>query len=371
MIIPFLDLKKINMQYRAELVDACSKVIDSGWYVRGEEVLNFEQEFAKYCGAKFCAGVASGLDALTLTLKAWIRLGKLSEGDEVLVPANTYIASILAISEANLKPVLVEPDNGTFNIDAPAISEAFGSKTKAVLVVHLYGQIANMPDIKSTCKTHGLLLLEDCAQAHGAAIDGRKVGAWGDAAAFSFYPGKNLGALGDAGAVVSNNAEVIEMVKMLGNYGSREKYVNSIVGVNSRLDEIQAAMLRVKLRYLDQDTALRRQVAVRYSNEIRNPKLVKPIPADVSQESLERHVFHLYVLRCTERKELIRHLDEHDIHTMVHYPIPPHKQRAYLKWNDHRLPVTEKIHDEVLSLPMSSVLSVEQVSRVIDACNAF
>jgi dTDP-4-amino-4,6-dideoxygalactose transaminase len=370
-VIPFLDLKLINEQYRDDLVQACARVIDSGWYIQGAEVKNFEQEFAEYCGSKHCIGVANGLDALTLVFRTWKEIGKLKDGDEVIVPANTYIASILAITENRLRPVLVEPDSVTYNISPASIRAAITENTKAILVVHLYGQLAPMPEIMDISEKYGLLVLEDSAQAHGALLDGKKAGSWGDAAGFSFYPGKNLGALGDAGAVTTNDDEVAEVLRALGNYGSYKKYENQYLGVNSRLDEIQAALLRVKLRKLNAETWRRREIAVAYAKGINNSALQLPIASDSSVECLANHVFHLFVVRTKNRIALQRHLLDSGVQIMLHYPIPPHRQQAYKGWHMPSLPLTEDIHAEVISLPISPVMSVEQVDQVIAACNSY
>lgn len=371
MIIPFLDLKEINAVYREELMNAASRVIDSGWYIMGEELKAFEAEFASYCGTKHCIGVANGLDALILVLRAWKVLGNLKEGDEVIVPANTYIASILAISENKLKPVLVEPDPKTFNISPDNVRSAITDKTKAILAVHLYGQLADMPKIMSIASEHNLLVLEDSAQAHGAEFDGVKAGNWGHASGFSFYPGKNLGALGDAGAVTTNDDELAKTIRALGNYGSHKKYENLYQGLNSRLDELQAALLSVKLKYLDREMQRRREVAVAYANKIDNSLIHLPINKDTNLGSLENHVFHLFVVRTKNRAALQQHLLDSGIQTVIHYPIPPHKQQAYKNLSELTLRLTVDIHNEVLSLPISPVMSDEQVEIVINACNDF
>ncbi|KZS23632.1 DegT/DnrJ/EryC1/StrS family aminotransferase [Wohlfahrtiimonas chitiniclastica] len=369
-MIPFLDLKNINAQYRDQLVEACTRVIDSGWYINGEELESFEKNFAEYCGTNYAIGVANGLDALTLTLRAWKELGRLKDGDEVIVPSNTYIASILAVTANNLTPVLVEPNLTTFNIDPDKIEAAITAKTKVILPVHLYGQLSEMPRIMAIAKQHQLLVLEDSAQAHGAAIEGKKAGNWGDASGFSFYPGKNLGALGDAGAVTTNDPELAKMLQALRNYGSHEKYKNLVPGVNSRLDEIQAAMLNVKLPYLDQETKHRREIAQLYLDGIYNPKIVLPL-TDVDAKHYEQHVWHLFVIRTEHREQLQKHLADAGIQTLIHYPIPPHKQQAYQEWNDLKLPIAEQIHREVLSLPMGPTLSVEDAHKVVQICNTF
>lgn len=369
-MIPFLDLQAINAQYRAELVEACNRVIDSGWYIGGKELESFESNFAEYCGTQFAIGVANGLDALILTLRAWKELGKLKDGDEVIVPSNTYIASILAITANNLTPVLVEPDIDTYNIDPIKIREAITAKTKVLLPVHLYGQLAEMPEIMQIAKQHNLLVLEDSAQSHGAQIQGKKAGNWGDAAGFSFYPGKNLGALGDAGAVTTNDAELATMLKALRNYGSHEKYKNLVPGVNSRLDEIQAAMLDVKLKHLDQETQHRRHIANLYLNGINNPLIQLPL-MPINAETYEQHVWHLFVIRTSQREALQKHLSKQGIQTLIHYPIPPHKQQAYKEWNSQSYPLTEVMHQEVLSLPISPIMQAEQVKLVVAAINSF
>lgn len=364
--IPFLDLKSINAQYRDELIDAVTHVIDSGWYIQGQEVAAFEREFSEYCGASHCVGVANGLDALILTLRAWKELGLLEDGDEVIVPANTYIASILAITENSLKAVLVEPDEATYNLCPSKTAQAITSKTKAIVAVHLYGQLAPMPEIMALANQHGLLVLEDSAQAHGASINGKRAGSWGHASGFSFYPGKNLGALGDAGAVTTNDSRLAEMLRALGNYGSHEKYRNRYQGTNSRLDEIQAAVLRVKLRHLDSDTTHRRMIARFYRENITNPHVLLPKMTDE-----DSHVWHLFVIRTEYREELQRYLSAQGIQTLIHYPIAPHKQQAYADLAYTHLPLTEKIHDEVLSLPISPVMSMEDVSRICAVINQF
>lgn len=372
-MIPFLDLKAINAQSREELIQACTRVVDSGWYIQGAEIKAFEQEFAEYCGTKHCIGVANGLDALVLVLRAWKEMGRLKEGDEVIVPANTYIASILAITENRLKPVLVEPDPATYNINPAGIRAAITEETKAILAVHLYGQLADMPEIMNIANERDLLVLEDSAQAHGAAINGKKAGNWGHASGFSFYPGKNLGALGDAGAVTTNDDELAQTIRALGNYGSHKKYENLYQGVNSRLDEIQAAMLRVKLNHLDAETMRRREIAAAYIAGINNLKITLPeidhLAATVEQAY--SHSWHLFVIRTKHRETLQNHLNRQGIQTLIHYPIPPHHQQAYKQWNDQSYPLTEAIHQQVLSLPISPVMTDEQVQAVITAINSF
>ncbi|WP_085590004.1 MULTISPECIES: DegT/DnrJ/EryC1/StrS aminotransferase family protein [unclassified Pseudomonas] len=365
-MVDFLNLKAVNKQYREELLQACADVIDSGWYIGGSALARFESNFAAYCGTAHCIGVANGLDALTLTLTAWKQLGRVKQGDEVIVPANTYIASILAITASGLEPVLVEPDPATFNIDTSLIRQAITDKTRVILPVHLYGQIADMKAITEIAAEYGLLVLEDSAQAHGASIDGKRAGSWGNASGFSFYPGKNLGALGDAGAITTSDAELAEVLRALRNYGSHEKYKNLYVGVNSRLDEIQAAMLDVKLKYLGEEISRRRHITKCYRAGIQNAQIVQP-----QNKVVEEHVWHLYVVRTPHRNDLQQHLREQGIQTLVHYPIPPHRQQAYSQYNGLSLPLTEKIHDEVLSLPVDPTMSDADIQTVIDACNSF
>lgn len=371
-LISFLDLKEVNSQYRNELIEACTRVIDSGWYISGNELTRFESEFADFCGTKHAIGVANGLDALILTLRAWKELGKLKDGDEVIVPSNTYIASILAISANNLTPVLVEPDLASYNLCSLKTKAAITKKTRAILPVHLYGRLADMPAIMSIAKEYGLLVLEDSAQAHGASINGVKAGSWGNASGFSFYPGKNLGALGDAGAVTTNDNELAETLLALRNYGSHEKYKNLFQGVNSRLDEIQAAMLSVKLKYLKEEIEHRRKIAAAYSEGIKNPAITLPVnDSSVPTENDESHVWHLFVILCEKREELQNHLIEHGIQNLIHYPIPPHHQQAYKSLNSQFYPISERIHNEVISLPIGPTITTEQVNQVISACNSF
>lgn len=365
-MISFLDLQSTNAQYRAELIEACTRVIDSGWYISGNELSQFEQGFAAFCGSAHCIGVANGLDALTLTLRAWLELGRLQPGDEVIVPANTYIASILAISANGLTPVLVEPDAASFNLSPAEARTAITAKTRAILPVHLYGQLADMPAIMALAREYGLLVLEDAAQAHGAAIGGKRAGSWGDAAGFSFYPGKNLGALGDAGAITTHDSELAQTLRALRNYGSHEKYKNLFKGVNSRLDEIQAAMLRVKLSKIELETQHRRAISAIYLQNIHHPSVQLPQVA-----SSEQHVWHLFVVRTNQRTALQQHLAAQDIQTLIHYPIPPHQQQAYAEWNAQSYPLTEAMHQEVLSLPMGPTLSEADALKVTAAVNGF
>lgn len=366
-MIKFLDLHTLNARFEAEFQEEFKKFLDSGYYVLGNNVKAFEKEYAAYCGTKHCIGVSNGLDALTLILEAYKILGKLEEGDEVIVPANTYIASILGITKAGLKPVLVEPNIETFNIDASEIEAAITWKTRAILVVHLYGQLTDMSDIQRIAKKLNLLVMEDAAQAHGAKnTEGKSAGNLSDAAGFSFYPTKNLGALGEAGAVTTNDDELAEIVTKLRNYGSSSKYVNQYKGVNNRLDEIQAAFLRVKLPHLDADNEARRQVALRYLNEIKNPLIILP-----TYQNDASHVFHQFVIRTSDRAALRAYLTKNEIGTLIHYEIPPHKQEAYKEWSHLHFPITEKIHDECVSLPISPILEMDEVTKVISVLNNY
>ncbi|MGJ0334429.1 DegT/DnrJ/EryC1/StrS family aminotransferase [Aliarcobacter cryaerophilus] len=365
-MIPFLDLKELNTQYKAELIEACTRVIDSGWYIQGNECKEFDKEFASYCGAKYAIGVANGLDALILILRAYKELGFMKDGDEVIVPSNTYIASILAISQNNLVPVLVEPDINTYLLNPSKIEEKITSKTKAILPVHLYGQTCEMDKINEIAKKYNLKVIEDSAQSHGAYFQDKRSGNLGDASGFSFYPGKNLGALGDGGAVTTNDEELANTIKALGNYGSHKKYENLYKGVNSRLDEMQAAMLRVKLRYLDNELEKRRDIANYYLENIKNENIILPV---VRAES--NHVWHLFVIRTNKRNELQKYLLDNGIQTLIHYPIPPHNQNAYKEWNNESYPISEQIHTEVLSLPISGVQNLENTKNIVEKLNEF
>lgn len=371
-MIKFLDLQKINAQYAEELKQAAAEVIDSGWYLLGERVTQFESNLANYIGVKHAIGVANGLDALRLILKAYIELGVMKEGDEIIVPANTYIASILAITDNGLVPVLVEPDIDTYQIDDRLIEQAVTEKTKAIMIVHLYGQCAYTEKIGELCKKYNLKLIEDNAQAAGCRFapqlpkGGVKTGSLGDAAGHSFYPGKNLGCLGDGGAVTTNNDELAAVLRSLANYGSGQKYVFEYQGLNSRLDEIQAAVLDIKLKYLDADNRRRIEIAEYYCNNIKHPDINLP-PNPLKGE----HVWHLFVVRCAKRDALQKYLTENGIQTLIHYPIPPHKQKCYADWNEMSFPITEKIHSEVLSLPISPVMGDEEVEHVVKKINTF
>jgi len=371
MTIPFLDLKVENSKYKNELIEAATKVINSGWYIQGSELKEFEDSFANFCHVKHCIGVANGLDALVLALRAWMEIGKLKAGDEILVPANTYIASILAISQNGMKPILVEPDLETFNICPKQLVKKITSKTKMILVVHLYGQMAPMPEIMSIAQENNLIVLEDAAQSHGASINSKPAGSWGHAAGFSFYPGKNLGALGDGGAVTTDDNELAEMIRVLRNYGSKKKYENTYKGFNSRLDEIQAAFLRVKLKHLDAETSRRREIALEYSQKINNKHIINPTNTINEKFDHEKHVYHLYVIRTNYREQFQAHMKNYGIETLIHYPIPPHKQTAYSELYDYHLPITEQIHRQVISLPMSASIQNQDVKYIIETCNNF
>ena len=372
-MIKFLDLKAINDSFEPELSLSIKRVLDAGWYLLGNEVKSFENEYSNYVGTKHCIGVANGLDALRLVLKAYLELGVIQEGDEVIVPANTFIASILAITDNKLVPVLVEPDLRTYNIDPSKIEDKITTRTKAILLVHLYGKNAMSLKINELINKYNLKLIEDNAQAIGAYYEDKRTGSIGDAAGHSFYPGKNMGALGDGGAVTTNDKKLADIVRALANYGSDKKYVNNYQGLNSRLDEIQAAVLRVKLKRLDADNERRVEIAKYYCNNITNQNIILP----VSRESLHtwnkkknaQHVWHLFVIRSAQRDNLQSYLLEKGIQTLIHYPIPPHKQLAYRKMNFENYPITELIHETILSLPISPVLKDEEVYEVVNALN--
>lgn len=366
-MIKFLDLQKINLAHQQEIEEKLLQTFRSGWYLLGNEVKSFEDNLAKYIGSQHAIGVANGLDALRLILRAYIEMGVMQKGDEIIVPANTYIASVLAISDNGLVPVLVEPDISTYNIDLSKIEEKITSRTKGVMIVHLYGRVVFSEDLKPLAQKHQLKIIEDNAQAIGAEWNGLKTGNLGDAAGFSFYPGKNLGALGDAGAVTTSDGELAQTIRALANYGSNQKYVNIYQGLNSRLDEIQAAVLDVKLKYIDAENQRRREIAHRYLAEINNPKFILP----ESPAGENEHVWHLFVIRTSEREKLQNYLTENGVQTLIHYPIPAHQQEAYKEWNDLSFPITEKIHAEVLSLPISPVMTDEEASAVIDALNNY
>ncbi len=360
--IPFLDLKEINMQHFNEYEKAFDNVMKSGWYILGKEVEAFEKEFAEYCGVKYCIGVGNGLDALHIILRAY-GIGK---GDEVIVPSNTYIATWLAVSYAGAKVIPVEPDIRTYNLDPKLIEEKITNKTKAIIAVHLYGQPADMDAINTIAKKYNLKVIEDSAQAHGALYKGRKTGSLGDASGFSFYPGKNLGALGDGGAITTNDDELAKRIRILRNYGSEKKYFNEVKGFNSRLDEMQAAFLRVKLRHLDEDNNKRKEIAKNYMENIINENIVLPYVPEWADP-----VWHLFVIRSTKRDDLQKYLSENNIQTMIHYPIPPHKQKAYSNMNNLSFPISEQIHEEVLSLPISGAQKRYSSENIIRYLNLF
>lgn len=366
-MIKFLDLHKINKPYEALFQEKLQLVLNNGWYILGNEVKEFENAFAQYCGAKYCIGVGNGLDALVLIFKGYMTLGKLQKGDEVIVPANTYIASILAILQADLVPVLVEPKLETYNLNPDLILEKITPKTKAILAVHLYGQLADMNSTNEIAIAHNLIVVEDAAQSHGA-INNQKsaIKNQQSSVAYSFYPGKNLGALGDGGAICTNDDELAKVLFAIRNYGSEVKYFYDYIGVNSRLDELQAAFLNVKLPHLDKENQLRKIIANRYINEILNDKIVLP-----TYDGSENHVFHLFVIRTNNRIDLQNYLLENGIQTVIHYPVAPHKQKALSYLNHLSFPITEKIHDEVLSLPISPVITEEEVSFVIQILNQY
>ncbi|MDE6618295.1 MAG: DegT/DnrJ/EryC1/StrS family aminotransferase [Clostridiales bacterium] len=367
MEVPFLSLKDVTDKYYDEIHEAVNRVVDSGWYLQGNENAKFEKDFADFIGTKHCIGVANGLDALIWIFRAYIELGVMKPGDEVIVPANTYIASILAITENGLVPVLVEPNIDTYQIDDSKIEQAITDKTKAIFIVHLYGKCAYTDKIGALCKKYNLKLIEDNAQAHGCLFNGKqRTGSLGDAAGHSFYPGKNLGALGDSGAVTTDDSELAAAVRSLANYGSARKYVFKYKGRNSRLDEIQAAVLDLKLKYLDKDNARRIEIADRYIKNINNPLVKLPIKSTKGD-----NVFHIFPVMVGRRDEFQKYLADNGIQTIIHYPIPPHKQEAYKEWNDMSFPITEQIHAQELSLPMSPTLTDEQVDYVIDCINRF
>jgi dTDP-4-amino-4,6-dideoxygalactose transaminase len=365
-MIKFLDLKKLNTQYEIELKEAANSVIDSGWYLMGKELEAFELNYAAFCGTKYALGVANGLDALRLIFKAYIELGMMKKGDEVIVPANTYIASVLAISDNDLVPVFVEPNMATYNLDNKLIEKAITQKTKAILTVHLYGQISIDQQILDLCSKYNLKLIEDAAQSHGAKWNDKISGGIGDAAGHSFYPGKNLGALGDAGAVTTNDQVLAKTIAAIRNYGSEKKYENIYRGLNSRLDEIQAAFLNVKLKYIQKDIEARREVANYYLENIKNPEIL--LPTMLSEEG---HVWHLFVIRSSRRDDLQKYLAEKGIQTLIHYPIPPHKQQAYKEYNKLSFPITENTHKSVLSLPISAIINDLELEKIVRAINKF
>lgn len=365
-MIRFLDLQKINALYAEELKKVAAEVIDSGWYLLGDRVKQFESNLEAFQGGGHAIAVGNGLDALRLILKAYIELGMMSEGDEVIVAANTYIASILAITDNNLVPVLVEPSLNTYNLDLDLVESKITRKTKAIMVVHLYGRVCWSDKLEHLAKKHDLKIIEDNAQAIGAKWNGARTGNLGDAAGFSFYPGKNLGALGDSGAVTTKDEELASVIRALANYGSAQKYVNQYQGLNSRMDEIQAAFLNVKLPYVDAEIAKRREVANYYLEHIKNPKIILP-----NTGLVDEHVWHLFVIRTKDRDSLQKYLSDNGIQTLIHYPIPPHKQECYSSFNMKSLLITELIHDEVLSLPISPVMLLTEVAEIVRVLNTF
>ena len=366
-MIKFLDLQRITQKYREEIHEAITRVVDSGYYLQGAENKRFETDYAAYIGSRYCVGCGNGLDALTLIYRAYIEMGVMQPGDEVIVPANTFIASILALTENGLVPVLAEPRYDTLELDDSKLEALITPKTRSILLVHLYGRCAYTEEIGRLCQKHNLKLVEDNAQAQGCRYtDGRRTGALGDAAAHSFYPGKNLGALGDAGAVTCNDKELADTIRALANYGSQEKYVFKYTGRNSRMDEIQAAVLDVKLRHLDEDNDARRIIADIYYKGIKNPLVTLPARLEDAQ-----NVYHLFPLFCEYRDELQEHLKQQGVQTLIHYPIPPHKQECYSQWNQLSLPVTEKIHSRELSLPISPVMTADEAHEVVRVINAF
>ncbi len=361
-MIKFLDLEKVNNRFRDEIDSRISRILDKGWYLQGEENETFSDNFAKYCGTKYCIGVANGLDALNLIIKAF----DFGLGDEIIVPANTYIATILAISQNGCTPVLVEPDINTYNINPDLIEEKITDKTKAIIIVHLYGQAVQMEKIWDLAKKYNLKVIEDSAQAHGAFYKSKRVGNLSDASAFSFYPGKNLGCMGDGGCVTTNNEELAAKIKAIANYGSDRKYHHIYKGINSRLDEIQAAVLDVKLKYLDKDNEKRREVSKYYRDNIQNPKII--LPKVYNENS---HVWHIFAVRTQERDKFQKYLQDNDIQTIIHYPTPPHKQGAYKEWNNLSFPISEEIHKTIISLPISPVMTIEEIKKVVEVINEY
>ena len=364
-MINYLSLQKVTALHESEITAAVNQVLHSGWYLQGEHIALFEKNYAQYTGTKYCVTCGNGLDALCLILRAYIELGLLKEGDEVIVPANTYIATILSITENHLTPILVEPDINTFEIDEQLIEQAITPRTRAIMLVHLYGRCAYTPFIGDICKRHNLLLLEDNAQAHGCHFGNKRTGSLGHAAAHSFYPGKNLGALGDAGAVTTDDEQLAQTIRSLANYGSTRKYEFSFKGKNSRMDEIHAAVLNVKLPYLDKENQRRKQIAKAYLECINNPQttLIKDNDRD--------NVYHIFPILSPSRNRLQQYLKDNGIETMIHYPIPPHQQEAYKEWNEQHYPITEFIHQQELSLPCNPTMTDEEVYQIIDSINMY
>jgi len=366
-MIKFLDLQKINRQYVIELKKAATEVIDSGWYLSGNKLETFENNLANFLGVKYAVGVSNGLDALRLVLRAYIEMGILKAGDEVIVPANTYIATILAITDNLLSPVLVEPDFNTYNLDISLVEQHITKSTKAIMVVHLYGKVCWSEELEELATKYSIIIIEDNAQTIGAKYNGKRTGSLGDAAGNSFYPGKNLGALGDAGAVTTKNEKLASTIRAIANYGSKKKYYNIYKGLNCRMDEIQAAFLDVKLKYLDKENQLRRKIAKYYIENIKNLNII--LPEYPTNE--EKHVWHLFVIRSQKRDQLQKYLMDKGIQTLIHYPVPPHKQKAYKTWNNDTYPITERIHSEVLSLPISPIMTKTEIQSIVDAINSF
>ncbi len=365
-MVKLLDLQAVTMEHGDEYKDAVNRVIESGWFLQGNENKRFEFDYSQYIGTKECIAVANGLDALYLIMRGYIEMGVMKEGDEIIVPANTYIATILAITKNNLIPVLVEPTWDNLEIDIDRIEDFISPRTRGIMIVHLYGRIAYNDKLKDICKKYDLKLMEDCAQSHGCQWDGVKTGALGDAAAHSFYPGKNLGAFGDAGAVTTSDLELASVIRALANYGSQKKYVFKYVGINSRMSEMDAAVLDVKLKYLDEDNAKRQKLAAYYYDNIHNPMIVLP-----KKLKDENNVYHQFPIFCERRDEIQMYLSEKGIGTLIHYPIPPHKQECYRKWNNYSFPITEKIHMQELSIPMNQVISIEEAHLIVDVLNSF
>lgn len=368
-MIKFLDLEKINNRFRKEIDERISRILDKGWYLQGEENEIFTRNFAEFCGTKYCIGVANGLDAINLIIRGY----GFKEGDEIIVPSNTYIATILAISENGCTPVLVEPDIHTYNINPDLIEEKITPKTKAIIVVHLYGQAVQMDKVWEIAKKYNLKVIEDSAQAHGAVYKNKRVGNLGDASAFSFYPGKNLGCMGDGGCVTTNDEELFKKVKAIANYGSDRKYHHIYKGVNSRLDEIQAAVLDVKLKYLDEDNKKRREIAKYYIENIKNDKIILPLShSELDSESFQySHVWHVFAVRTENRDEFQKYLTDNEIQTIIHYPTPPHKQEAYKEWNNLSYPISEEIHRTIISIPISPVMTEDEVKKVVEVINEY
>ena len=365
-MVKLLDLQSITMQHGDEYKAAANRVIESGWFLQGKEIEKFEADYAQYIGTEQCVSVANGLDALYLMMRAYKELGVMHDGDEIIVPANTYIATIIGITRNNLVPVLVEPTWNNLEIDIDKIEEAVTPRTKGVLIVHLYGRVAYSEKLREICKKHNLKLMEDCAQSQGCMWNGFRTGALGDAAAHSFYPGKNLGAFGDAGAVTTSDPDLAQVVRAVANYGSQKKYVFRYVGMNSRMSELDAAVLDVKLKYLDEDNAKRQELASFYYENIKNPLITLP-----SRIPNENNVYHQFPIFCERRDELQGYLKENGVQTLIHYPIPPHKQECYKEWNNRSYPITEKIHNQELSIPMNQVVSADEAKTVVDVLNSF